>query len=144
MLKRWRDVTSAIKNKRTQPKLYRQFFIGHLYQDDLLREYQRQKTVSKKNRTIRNYYLEEPFHHIYFTQRELDCLQLLLQGKTNRYVADQLALSERTVEFYIRNMREKTGTTSKQALLEFMSKMNIYEKKSDKKFTILALSLPKT
>jgi len=46
-----------------------------------------------------------------FTQRELDCIQYLLKGASAYDVALKLGLSKRTVEFYIRNIKEKLGVS---------------------------------
>lgn len=127
MASKWHDVLFAIKHKITDPDFYRTVHIGHLYNDDLIKNYERKKIPTKIDRTLKNYYLSEPFHHIYFTQREAECLKLLAMGHTNRIVSIKLGLSERTVEFYIRNMREKTGTHSKQTLLDFMAKIDLNE-----------------
>jgi DNA-binding NarL/FixJ family response regulator len=47
------------------------------------------------------------------TRREKEVLYLLSQEKTNREIAQSLQLSERTVEFHIRNLLGKTKTRSR-------------------------------
>jgi len=131
MQENWRDVLRAISEKNTNQKQYRQIYIGGIYVDDLLKTYRRKKTEIKKHRVLKNYYLNEPFYKVYFTQRELDCLKLLKLGLTNREVGERLGLSERTIEFYIRNMREKTGCMSKVALIEKMQDVNFTEKNNN-------------
>lgn len=130
MHQKWRDVILAIQNKKFQKNNYEKIRIGSLLQDDLMKNYQRKKTSIKTERIMKNYFLSEPFAHIYFTHRELECIKLLIAGYSNREVSDILGLSERTVEFYIRNMRDKTGTLSKSALLELMKITQFTEKKN--------------
>lgn len=130
MHQKWRDVILAIQNKKSQKNNYEKTRIGSLLQDDLMKIYERKKTTNKKQRIVKNYFLSEPFTNIYFTHRELECIKLLTAGYSNREVSDILGLSERTVEFYIRNMREKTGTMSKSALLELIKMTQFTEKKN--------------
>jgi DNA-binding CsgD family transcriptional regulator len=53
------------------------------------------------------YYLPIPFDNVYLTQRELDCLLALLEGKSAKQIARDLALSPRTVEFYVHKIKTK-------------------------------------
>ena len=48
-------------------------------------------------------------------QRELEVLRLLATGATNRAVADQLFLSERTVARHVSNIFGKLGVASRAA-----------------------------
>ena len=52
-----------------------------------------------------------------FSQREMQCLKLLLQGKSAKEIARILDLSPRTVEFYIRNMKKKTHCRTRSELI---------------------------
>lgn len=45
--------------------------------------------------------------------RELDVLQLLAAGKSNRAIAAALTISENTVKFHVRNLFRKMGVTSR-------------------------------
>lgn len=52
------------------------------------------------------------------TEREIDILQHLAQGKSNQQIADDLFLSERTVRTHITNILSKLGLTNRtQAVL---------------------------
>jgi len=48
--------------------------------------------------------LQEPF-----TQREMDVLRLVVDGCSNRQIAEKLFLSEGTVKFYVHNILQKLG-----------------------------------
>jgi len=77
--------------------------------------------MSKKQSYM--YYLGETYPGVYFTRREVECLLYLLEGHTIVGTAELLGLSPRTVEFYVKNMRMKTGAQTKLFLLEKMRKI---------------------
>ena len=47
------------------------------------------------------------------TSRELEILQLALAGKTNKAIANQIYISEKTVEFHLRNIYTKVGVRTR-------------------------------
>ncbi len=49
--------------------------------------------------------------------RERDLLQLILDGKTNGEIADQLFISENTVKFHVKNILQKTGCRNRNDLV---------------------------
>jgi two-component system, NarL family, response regulator NreC len=53
------------------------------------------------------------------TPRELDVLSFIVQGYTNRQIAEELMLSVRTVEGYRANMTEKLGLYSRAELVRY-------------------------
>lgn len=56
------------------------------------------------------------------TLREIEVLQLLAKGHTNRQIADQLSLSPRTVEGHRANLSGKLGLRSRVELVEYAEK----------------------
>ncbi len=48
-----------------------------------------------------------------FTRREHEVLQLAARGLTNKQIAYRLHLSERTVQYHLRSVFNKTGTNSR-------------------------------
>jgi DNA-binding CsgD family transcriptional regulator/signal transduction histidine kinase len=50
------------------------------------------------------------------TRRERDVLDLLVSGKRNRAIGEQLTISENTVKFHVANVLRKTGTSSRAEL----------------------------
>ncbi len=52
-----------------------------------------------------------------FTPREREVLALLLAGHSNRHIAADLAIAERTVESHLSSMFEKAGVVSRAALV---------------------------
>jgi DNA-binding CsgD family transcriptional regulator len=57
-------------------------------------------------------------HTFGLTRRESEVLPYLLQGRSARYIADVLFVSENTVRSHIRRILEKTNTHSKQNLVD--------------------------
>ena len=49
--------------------------------------------------------------------REREMLLLLVDGKTNKEIADALCISENTVKFHIRNLLQKTGSKNRNDLV---------------------------
>jgi DNA-binding NarL/FixJ family response regulator len=56
------------------------------------------------------------------TLREIEVLQLLAKGYTNRQIAEQLSLSPRTVEGHRANISGKLGLHSRVELVEYAEK----------------------
>lgn len=63
-------------------------------------------------------YLGDKFPGVYFTKRESQCLVHILEGHTLVSAAEELGLSPRTVEFYVKNMRLKMGVQNKAELVK--------------------------
>lgn len=47
------------------------------------------------------------------TSRELEILQLVLAGKTNKAIAGEMYISEKTVEFHLDNIYTKIGVRTR-------------------------------
>ena len=47
------------------------------------------------------------------TQRELQILQLVIEGKTNKAIAHEIQISAKTVEFHLDNVYSKLGARSR-------------------------------
>ena len=43
------------------------------------------------------------------TPREMQILQLILEGRTNREIAAEIFVSEKTIEFHLKNIYTKVG-----------------------------------
>jgi len=48
-----------------------------------------------------------------FTQRELEILQLVVSGRTNKAIAAEIFISEKTVEFHLNNIFTKLNVRSR-------------------------------
>ena len=47
------------------------------------------------------------------TPREIEILQLVIAGKTNRAIAREIYISEKTVEFHLENIYTKIGARTR-------------------------------
>ncbi len=56
---------------------------------------------------VKKLYLGDPFDNAYLTRREIDIVQLLVQGKKTHSIASELTLSDRTTEVHIANIKRK-------------------------------------
>lgn len=59
------------------------------------------------------------------TSREIDILKLIVQGHTNRQIADALSISVRTVETHRANLMEKLNLHSRVDLVRYASEHNL-------------------
>lgn len=57
--------------------------------------------------------LAQPTNTPEFTERELDVLNILAQGASNEQIATQLAVTERTVRFHLKNIYRKIDVSSR-------------------------------
>jgi len=124
----WNDISDAVINKDKNPQRYRRVFIGSVDSpSSSIAKESLSITYSRTRREIKSYFLGESFNNTYFTKREAECMMLFLKGYTNSQVAQLLNLSSRTIEFYIKNMRHKTGCTSKANLIAAVAKTDFIE-----------------
>jgi len=64
------------------------------------------------------YMLKETYDDFNLSERESECLFLLLRGKTAREIADILFISNRTVEKHTDNIKSKMGCFTKSELID--------------------------
>lgn len=65
---------------------------------------------------------KEESHELQFTKREMEVLQLICDGLSNREIAEELFISERTVVGHKSNLLSKTNCKSTISLLSFAIK----------------------
>jgi len=80
--------------------------------------------VPRKSKTL-VYEVGGVFENCFFTQREVECLLLLLEDRTIVQTAQLMNLSPRTVEFYVKKMRMKTHVANKNELLKTIVKTDL-------------------
>lgn len=71
--------------------------------------------------------LEDDLKKIKFSPRETQCLFSMLEGKSMNKIAEELGVSQRTVESYLENMKLKTGCITKSKLLADFFKQHLYQ-----------------
>jgi NarL family two-component system response regulator LiaR len=62
-----------------------------------------------------------------FTRRELEVLALLAQGKTNREIAAQLVISERTVKFHVSSILHKLNASNRTEAVSLAAQLGLVE-----------------
>jgi len=71
------------------------------------------------------YSLGEKYNNLYLTRREAECMIWLLRGKTVNGTATELKLSPRTVEFYLKNVKNKLGCRTKFQLADAVASTDL-------------------
>jgi len=66
-------------------------------------------------------YTPENLQNFKFTQRELECLYQICQGKTNKEAAKALSISPRTVETHLEKIFNKTSCNSKLEIISLFT-----------------------
>lgn len=65
------------------------------------------RTVARKRHERR------PIELVDFTPREIDVLDLIVEGHPNKIIADRLKISDHTAKFHVANALWKIGTNNK-------------------------------
>ncbi|WP_276481942.1 response regulator transcription factor [Paraflavitalea pollutisoli] len=63
--------------------------------------------------------LQSPMEGASLTHRELEVIRLIEQELNNKQIADQLSISERTVETHRKNILRKTNTNNVIGLIKY-------------------------
>lgn len=110
----WDDIIKDVAEKKAQKKPY------SFSSADLSDYSYKNPEKQVKRKPLKVYSLGKRYGSVYFTQREAECMVLLLRGKTINKVAEKLGLSPRTVEFYLKNMKIKLGCRTKFELIDLI------------------------
>jgi DNA-binding CsgD family transcriptional regulator len=78
-----------------------------------------------KNTDVSRIYLGEDFNNTYLTRQEINILHLLTNGLKNTLIAQELSISERTLESHIKNIKEKFKCDTLFELGFCLGKINI-------------------
>jgi DNA-binding CsgD family transcriptional regulator len=76
-----------------------------------------QKLDKKFDLNIKNYTLDHHQNLFKLTERECECIFLMLRGKMAKEIAAFLSLSKRTVESYIENIKNKMNCRNKTEIV---------------------------
>ncbi len=68
---------------------------------------------------------DQDVHIVKLSKRELQVLQLLAEGLTNKEIAEKIFLSKRTVETHRKNLLDKTDSKNGPALIKYAILMGI-------------------
>lgn len=72
-------------------------------------------------------HIKQEQEQIHLTAREIELIHYIAKDYTNKQIAQELFISERTVETHRKNIFRKTNTHSVVSLLEFVRKLKILE-----------------
>jgi len=61
------------------------------------------------------------------SQRETDLLRLIIDGCTNKEIAEKLFISENTVKFHVRNLLRKTGCSKRTDILTLFDAFRLWK-----------------
>ena len=64
--------------------------------------------------------------HLHLTNKEIECLDLIMHGKTSKMIGKILNISYRTVETHMENIKKKLNIQSKSELIDFIFDQVIY------------------
>ena len=115
----WESILQEVLHRGDDTYQFRFTDIGRSMLRERTRK-QRAPSSTREHAPSPMYFLGERYEGIYFTKREAETVYYLLQGHTIPKVGKVLALSARTIEFYVKNMKLKVGAKSKQHLLEIV------------------------
>jgi DNA-binding NarL/FixJ family response regulator len=62
-----------------------------------------------------------------FSSRELEIAKLLQEGRSNRAMAEQLFISEKTIEKHLARLYEKLQVNNRAAAVRALSRTSIHE-----------------
>lgn len=110
----WGAVLHEVQNKNNINCCFRYTTVGESPAPMSNRSARRARNPEPKKR---KFIVGEPFPAVYFTEREFDCMVSLLRGQTVKEIALKLRLSPRTVEYYIKNLKNKLGCSTRRELM---------------------------
>ncbi|WKB36972.1 LuxR C-terminal-related transcriptional regulator [Terrilactibacillus sp. S3-3] len=61
-----------------------------------------------------------------FSERELEIIETLIGGNTNKAIADQLHISQRSVEYQLQRIYKKLGVCSRKQVADKVNEMGIF------------------
>lgn len=70
-----------------------------------------------QKKTKITYPMPKPLQHLHLTEREAECIFCMQHNQTIKATGTLLNLSARTVEFYLKNIKVKTGLRTKSEVL---------------------------
>ena len=88
---------------------------GQAFDDDIIEELEKFSHIKHEQ------------EQIHLTAREIELIHYIAKDYTNKLIAQELFISERTVETHRKNIFRKTNTHSVVSLLEFVRKLKILE-----------------
>ena len=118
-MKKWQDIIKGLGHRDHKSRYLISESPQTSYQPAPPRPLQKVKPHRKKSRKL--YYLGVKYPDVTLSEREAQCMLLMLNGHTFESAGKLLGISSRTVEFYINNMKMKLNCRSKVELIQKVS-----------------------
>lgn len=93
---------------------------NYLIENKLTKENLKKEALLKFFKEFYNFNFKE----LQLTNRQIECLSLLQQGKTYKQIAKDLNISQRTVEHHMELLKVKTNKRFKTELIDFAVNYN--------------------
>lgn len=119
----FRDKAEKIINKASKHRIFLPNTISNSTpkQDDIITASIKNDQLRKdfiRDTKINNFYLHNGVQNIRISNRELDCIKAILKGATAQQIGDQLAISKRTAEKHLDQLRHKLNCEKKSGLIK--------------------------
>lgn len=85
------------------------------------------KSSIVNHNSVTNYYIDDYDEKLKLTQREEECLFLLVRGKSAKAIGKLLSISSRTVEVYINNIKQKMSVSSRNEIIDKAIELGILD-----------------
>lgn len=118
----WKKILAEFLNRHNENYCFNYTNLREHQSNNEPKEYSSHTKAAPKQ-----YPLGKNFPNTYFTYREAQCMKGFLQGQTCTEIGLQLSISQRTVEFYLINMKKKAKCQKKEELIEKIAKSEFIE-----------------
>lgn len=108
-------------------EFYNRYAKDYQFKYTTMRYYPDVEEEQDKKNIKRNKYLFSADGATYLTQREADCIYHMCLGLTIKETAEELLLSPRSVEFYLKRIKDKFGIQYKKDLLAYIQNHGSYK-----------------
>ena len=99
---------------------------------------QKSKKRQAVHQNIIKYKLGKRYPGVYFTQREAECVTLLIEGYNDEQAGELLHISPRTVEYYLLKVKEKVHGETKSDIVDKVKSSDFMRKIREVKKIVLA------
>lgn len=108
-------------------EFYNRYARDYPFSYTTVRYYPEDEVTESIERRERRTYPFSKEKKLYLTQREADCIYHMVLGMTIKETAEELLLSPRTVEFYLKRIRDKFSQPDKKSLLAYIEKSKYFK-----------------
>jgi len=118
--KAYQHIEYLNKNRLFVPEYLRPNFKG-LSDNNII-----MKQSCPEEMTPKRYMLSGKYEGIYFTEREMETLKYLAKGYSAKEIAKKIAVSPRTAECFLSNIKEKIKVSNKGDVVNFIQEYNLF------------------